>query len=159
MQGPAVWALRAQTDKVEYSHQMRRLLEQTPNLHIREGEWRGWALGVWVGCVCVGGGCRLVKRGLWQLAGGDAAFCFEAKCHHATTPASSVLHSSPAGMVVSVEVGPNDEVTGVTTYFGITFPCRAAVLTTGTFMNGQIWVGRKSMAAGRAGACVLLFIG
>lgn len=41
-------------------------------------------------------------------------------------------------MVTSVEVGPNEEVTGVTTYFGITFRCRAAVLTTGTFMNGQV---------------------
>ncbi|KAL4435596.1 hypothetical protein ABPG77_002559 [Micractinium sp. CCAP 211/92] len=89
--GPAVWALRAQTDKLEYAASMRRVLETTPNLSIREG------------------------------------------------------------MVTSVEVGANDEVTGVTTYFGITFRCRAAVLTTGTFMNGQIWVGRKSMAAGRAG--------
>jgi tRNA U34 5-carboxymethylaminomethyl modifying enzyme MnmG/GidA len=28
---------------------------------------------------------------------------------------------------------------------------QAVVLTTGTFMNGRIWVGRASMAAGRAG--------
>lgn len=54
-------------------------------------------------------------------------------------------------MAVSVETGPNDEVTGVRTFFGLTFRCRAAVLTTGTFMNGQIWVGRQSMPAGRAG--------
>ena len=54
-------------------------------------------------------------------------------------------------MVTGVEVGPNEEVTGVSTYFGITFRCRAAVLTTGTFMNGQIWVGRQTMSAGRAG--------
>ena len=40
LQGPAVWALRAQTDKIEYSQEMRRLLEQTPNLDIREGEAR-----------------------------------------------------------------------------------------------------------------------
>lgn len=32
-----MWALRAQTDKIEYAQEMRRLLEQTPNLHIREG--------------------------------------------------------------------------------------------------------------------------
>jgi hypothetical protein len=54
-------------------------------------------------------------------------------------------------MVTGVEVGANEEVTGVSTYFGITFRCRAAVLTTGTFMNGQIWVGRQTMSAGRAG--------
>ena len=38
---------------------------------------------------------------------------------------------------------------GVKTHFGLTFRCRAAVLTTGTFMNGRIWVGRASMPAGR----------
>lgn len=36
-QGPAVWALRAQTDKVEYASVMRRILEATPNLFLREG--------------------------------------------------------------------------------------------------------------------------
>lgn len=36
VQGPAVWALRAQTDKVEYSRVMRGVLESTENLDIRE---------------------------------------------------------------------------------------------------------------------------
>ena len=53
------------------------------------------------------------------------------------------------GMAVDLDIGPNDEVVGVKTYFGINFRCRAAVLTTGTFMNGTIWVGRQSMSAGR----------
>lgn len=35
-QGPAVWALRAQTDKLEYAAEMRRVLEAAPNLYIRE---------------------------------------------------------------------------------------------------------------------------
>jgi tRNA uridine 5-carboxymethylaminomethyl modification enzyme len=51
-----------------------------------------------------------------------------------------------------MQLGPNEEVTGVTTFFGVTFRCKAAVLTTGTFMNGTIWVGRQSMSAGRC-AC------
>jgi tRNA uridine 5-carboxymethylaminomethyl modification enzyme len=89
--GPAVWALRAQTDKVDYSRKMRAVIESEPNLSVREA------------------------------------------------------------MAVDVEIGPNDEVRGVKTFFGITFKCRAAVLTTGTFMNGTIWVGRQSMSAGRAG--------
>jgi len=38
---------------------------------------------------------------------------------------------------------------GVKTFFGITFQCKAVVLTTGTFMNGRIWIGRTSMPAGR----------
>ncbi|GMH36165.1 hypothetical protein BSKO_04033 [Bryopsis sp. KO-2023] len=55
------------------------------------------------------------------------------------------------GMVIDIDVGPNDEVRGVRTYFGVTFRTKAVVLTTGTFMNGRIWVGKTSMAAGRAG--------
>lgn len=46
-------------------------------------------------------------------------------------------------------VGWVGQVRGVRTFFGITFRCQAAVITTGTFMNGRIWVGRQSMAAGR----------
>lgn len=87
--GPAVWALRAQTDKVDYSRKMRVVIENEPNLSVREA------------------------------------------------------------MAVDLEIGPNDEVRGVKTFFGITFICKAAVLTTGTFMNGTIWVGRHSMSAGR----------
>ena len=34
--GPAVWALRAQTDKRQYSRQMLQLLQHTPNLSLRE---------------------------------------------------------------------------------------------------------------------------
>lgn len=65
-----------------------------------------------------------------------------------------VLENTPnlyirEGMAVDLELGPNDEMRGVRTFFGITFKCKAAVLTTGTFMNGQIWVGRASMSAGR----------
>ena len=32
-----MWALRAQTDKREYSQVMRQILENTPNLFLREG--------------------------------------------------------------------------------------------------------------------------
>lgn len=32
-----MWALRAQTDKLEYAREMRRVLERTPDLDIREG--------------------------------------------------------------------------------------------------------------------------
>ncbi|HEY9846009.1 MAG TPA: tRNA uridine-5-carboxymethylaminomethyl(34) synthesis enzyme MnmG, partial [Candidatus Caenarcaniphilales bacterium] len=48
-------------------------------------------------------------------------------------------------------LGANDEVIGVETYFSVVFLCKALILTTGTFLGGCIWVGAKSMAAGRAG--------
>lgn len=89
--GPAVWALRAQTDKREYAAIMKGIVENQEHLTIREG------------------------------------------------------------MVTDLILGPNDEVVGVQTYFGVAFQCKAVVLTTGTFLGGRIWVGNKSMAAGRAG--------
>ena len=89
--GPAVWALRAQTDKREYAAVMKGIVENQENLSIREG------------------------------------------------------------MATDLVLGPNDEVIGVQTYFGMAFECKAVVLTTGTFLGGKIWVGDKSMAAGRAG--------
>ncbi len=89
--GPAVWALRAQTDKREYAAVMKGIVENQENLIIREG------------------------------------------------------------MVTDLVLGANDEVIGVETYFGVAFQCKAVILTTGTFLGGRIWVGNKSMAAGRAG--------
>jgi tRNA uridine 5-carboxymethylaminomethyl modification enzyme len=89
--GPAVWALRAQTDKREYAAVMKNIVENQDNLTIREG------------------------------------------------------------MVTDLVLGKNGEVIGVETYFGVAFECKAVILTTGTFLNGTIWVGKKSMSAGRAG--------
>jgi tRNA uridine 5-carboxymethylaminomethyl modification enzyme len=89
--GPAVWALRAQTDKREYAAVMKGIVENQENLTIRES------------------------------------------------------------MVTDLVLGANDEVIGVKTYFGVAFQAPAVVLTTGTFLGGCIWVGNKSMPAGRAG--------
>ena len=36
--GPAVQSLRAQADKIEYHNQMKKTLESTPNLYLRQGE-------------------------------------------------------------------------------------------------------------------------
>ncbi|WP_413173624.1 tRNA uridine-5-carboxymethylaminomethyl(34) synthesis enzyme MnmG [Anabaena azotica] len=89
--GPAVWALRAQTDKREYAAIMKGIVENQENLTIRES------------------------------------------------------------MVTDLVLGANDEIIGVETYFGVAFECKAVILTTGTFLGGKIWVGNKSMDAGRAG--------
>ncbi|GFE67855.1 tRNA uridine-5-carboxymethylaminomethyl(34) synthesis enzyme MnmG [Chroococcus sp. FPU101] len=89
--GPAVWALRAQTDKREYAAVMKNIVENQENLSIREG------------------------------------------------------------MVTDLVLGQNDEVIGIHTYFGTCFQAKAVILTTGTFLQGKIWIGDKSMSAGRAG--------
>jgi tRNA uridine 5-carboxymethylaminomethyl modification enzyme len=90
--GPAVWALRAQTDKREYALEMKKVLENQPNLHLREG-----------------------------------------------TVLDLLLDAQ------------NERVSGVITQFGVTYGCKTVILTTGTFLNGRIWVGNRSVAAGRAG--------
>jgi tRNA uridine 5-carboxymethylaminomethyl modification enzyme len=89
--GPAVWALRAQTDKREYAAVMKNIVENQENLTIREG------------------------------------------------------------MATDLILGTHDQILGVQTYFGVAFQCKAVILTTGTFLGGKIWVGNKSMDAGRAG--------
>jgi tRNA uridine 5-carboxymethylaminomethyl modification enzyme len=89
--GPAVWALRAQTDKREYAAEMKKMIENQPNLQLREGT------------------------------------------------------------VVNLILQNNQKIIGVETQFGVGYGCKSVILTTGTFLNGQIWVGNRSMAAGRAG--------
>jgi len=89
--GPAVWALRAQTDKREYAAVMKSVVENQENLTLREG------------------------------------------------------------MATDLVLGNNNEIIGLETYFGMAFGCKAVILTTGTFLNGTIWVGKKSLSAGRAG--------
>ena len=93
--GPAVWALRAQTDKRQYARQMLQLLQHTPNLALRE--------------------------------------------------------AMVTGLNIEGTPGEGARITGVRTYFGSTYGAGAVILTTGTFLGGQIWVGNQSMAAGRAG--------
>ncbi|OIP78351.1 MAG: tRNA uridine-5-carboxymethylaminomethyl(34) synthesis enzyme MnmG [Oscillatoriales cyanobacterium CG2_30_44_21] len=89
--GPAVWALRAQTDKREYAAEMKTVVENEPNLSVREGT------------------------------------------------------------VINVLLDANQAIIGVETQFGVGYACKAVILTTGTFLNGKIWVGNRSMSAGRAG--------
>ncbi|BBC23944.1 tRNA uridine-5-carboxymethylaminomethyl(34) synthesis enzyme MnmG [Pseudanabaena sp. ABRG5-3] len=89
--GPAVWALRAQTDKREYAAEMKQVVENEPNLSVREGT------------------------------------------------------------VINVLLDANQGIYGVETQFGVGYGCKAVILTTGTFLNGKIWVGNRSMSAGRAG--------
>jgi tRNA uridine 5-carboxymethylaminomethyl modification enzyme len=55
-----------------------------------------------------------------------------------------------AGEAARIET-ENGAVTGVTLADGKTFPCRAAVVTTGTFLNGLIHIGMETSSAGRLG--------
>ena len=59
---------------------------------------------------------------------------------------SAELQASAAG-----GAGPRPRVAGVLTHWGVELTAPSVVLTAGTFMNGTIWIGRRSMPAGRAG--------
>jgi len=78
--GPAVHSLRAQADKLEYSKSMRMVLENTPNLTLRQAE------------------------------------------------------------VVEILTEDN-KVTGVKTYSGAIYPCKAAIICTGTYLNARCIYG------------------
>lgn len=45
----------------------------------------------------------------------------------------------------------NDQIKGVVTQMGLTFKCRAVVLTVGTFLDGKIHIGLSNYQAGRLG--------
>lgn len=53
----------------------------------------------------------------------------------------------------------NGKVSGVLTQRNITFTCKAVVLTTGTFMNGRIFIGEYDHSAGRLGEEAALGLG
>ena len=88
--GPAVRALRAQSDKRQYSDYMRHVIEGNENIYLRQA------------CITD----LLVKDG---------------------------------------------KVTGAIDEYGIEFTVNAAILTTGTSLDGKIWIGLNSYSAGRLG--------
>lgn len=88
--GPAVRALRAQSDKRQYMDYMRNIIENNENIYVRQA--------------CI------------------------------------------TELLVA-----NDRIVGAVDEFGIEYSAGAVVLTTGTSLNGRIFVGLRSYSAGRLG--------
>ncbi|MGN6711431.1 tRNA uridine-5-carboxymethylaminomethyl(34) synthesis enzyme MnmG [Anaerocolumna jejuensis] len=88
--GPAVHSLRAQADKQDYSREMRRVLENTDNLTLKQAE-------------------------------------------------------------VTEILIEQEKVTGVRTYSGAVYPCRAVILCTGTYLNAKCITGDISNYTGPNG--------
>lgn len=88
--GPAVRALRAQSDKKEYMRFMRNLIEAEQNIKLKQ-------------CMVTG---LLVK---------------------------------------------NEKVVGVVDELGLEYKANSVILTTGTSLEGKIWIGLQSIQAGRLG--------
>ncbi len=88
--GPAVRALRAQSDKAEYTRYMRNLIESNENIYLKQ--------------------CCITE--------------------------------------LKVE---GDKITGAIDEFGIEYSANAVILTTGTSLEGKIFIGLRSYSAGRLG--------
>lgn len=88
--GPAVRALRAQSDKTEYTRYMRNLIESNENIYLKQ--------------------CCITEL-----------------------------------------KAENDRIVGAVDEFGIEYSTKAVVLTTGTSLEGRIFVGLRSYSAGRLG--------
>ena len=101
--GPAVWALRAQTDKREYSKRMIEILQKTDNLCLKEG--------------------MITELDIQTIE---------------TT-------SLKSKKIIKKQIK------GVRTYFGSYYSAKSIIITAGTFLEGRIWIGNKSMSAGRSG--------
>lgn len=88
--GPAVWALRAQSDKKEYMAYMRNVLERHPNVYLKQ--------------------CCIID------------------------------------LIIKEE-----KIKGAVDQYGIEYFAPTVILTTGTSLNGRIFVGLQSYPAGRLG--------
>ena len=100
--GPAVWALRAQTDKREYSKRMIEILQNTNNLTLKEAMVTDFNIKE---VSIINDNKRITKK----------------------------------------------QIEGVKTFFGTSYSAKSVIITTGTFLEGKIWIGNKSMPAGRSG--------
>jgi tRNA uridine 5-carboxymethylaminomethyl modification enzyme len=67
------------------------------------------------------------------------------------TPNLALREAMVTGLELEGTPGEDARVSGIRTYFGSTYAAPAVILTAGTFLGGQIWVGSQSMSAGRAG--------
>ncbi len=88
--GPAVHSLRAQADKKDYSQSMRKIVENQPNLSVKQGEI-----------------CEILVE--------------------------------------------NSQVTGVKTYSNAVYPCKAAIICTGTYLKARCIYGDISHYTGPNG--------
>ncbi len=144
--GPAVWSPRAQCDKALYRVKMREVLENQPNLHIKQAE----AVDLVLEESEQGGGeQRAGNREEENPPGAGAPYLRDVLCREDVgSPQDHTANSSP-----SIR-----RVLGLKLRDGRQLLAGATIITTGTFLNGLIHCGEERYPAGRSGepASVLL---
>ena len=119
--GPAVHSLRAQADKKEYSNAMRKVLENTDHLSLKQGE---------VAEVLV-----------------DE---IDVKNHSVVKKGIPVRHDEFV-MESSYDLDVERRVCGVRTVSGAIYPCKAVILCTGTYLKARCIYGDVSQYTGPNG--------
>ena len=127
--GPAVWSPRAQADKKLYRVRMRQVLEQEPNLRIKQAE---------------------VIDLLMETVREPSEVPQEAAC---VAPEYAPNHPREGTVL------PCRRVRGVLLRDGRTVEAGAVVITTGTFLNGLIHCGEQKYPAGRSGEPPAVMLG
>lgn len=119
--GPAVQAPRSQADKISYAQLARKTLETTENLYT--------LMDTVVDILTT-------ESSVPMPPDSDSA------AEKGTIPGET-RGSSASGM--------RKKITGIVTERGRVIPCRAVVLTTGTFLGGRIFIGEYDAPCGRIG--------
>lgn len=121
--GPAVQAPRSQADKITYSQIARKTLETTPNLFTLMDT----AIDI------------LTAESSTEMPPDS-----DSSAEIGTIPGENRGTSGKTG-------GKRLKITGIATERGRIIPCRAVVLTTGTFLGGRIFIGEYDAPCGRIG--------
>ena len=125
--GPAVQAPRSQADKLLYSSLARKVVETTPNLHT--------LMDTAVDILTTASDTPLPPASESAMTG---AIPGEARAEN-----DRLTEAAKSGM--------RQKLTALVTERGRIVPCRAVVLTTGTFLGGRIFIGEYDAPCGRLG--------
>lgn len=138
--GPAVHSLRAQADKQDYTRAMRQVLENTEHLTIRQAEVSEILTEV------ISSGENLVEA----VSSGENVMGVASSGENVMGAASS-----GENLVEAVSSGENvtekRQITGVKTYSGAVYHCRAVVLATGVYLRARCIYGDVSNPTGPNG--------
>ena len=137
--GAAMHSPRAQADKKAYQFLMKRIVEETPGLSLRQEVVEG--LEVEEGARSEGLGPR--------VGGGEEHGKFEIRNSKFESGVESELpvNSGPRPW----PLGPRPTICGVRVRGGALYRARAVVVTTGTFLQAIMHTGEAKTAGGRAG--------
>ncbi|MDR1019078.1 MAG: tRNA uridine-5-carboxymethylaminomethyl(34) synthesis enzyme MnmG, partial [Lachnospiraceae bacterium] len=125
--GPAVHSLRAQADKNSYSNTMRQVLENTPNLEVRQME---------------------IAKILWEDINSISLNIENQNnnsnvADNSTTIDDKINSVSDYSTITDIDSKNinKKKITGVMSVSGTIYPCRAVILCTGTYLNGRCLYG------------------